>query len=60
MGIKKEELKEIEYCVSCGTATQYKKTYNVVFRNNYIEGAGQLCFKCAPKNLNTIGEQYEF
>ena len=49
MGIKKEELKEIEYCVSCGTATQYKKTDNVVFRNNYIEGAGKLCFKCAPK-----------
>ena len=44
-----EENDETEYCVRCGTATRYNKTDNVVFRNNYIEGAGQLCFKCAPK-----------
>ena len=47
MGIKKEELKEIEYCVCCGTSTRYKKTDNVTFRAGYVEGAGQLCFKCS-------------
>jgi len=49
MGTKKEEIKEdeIEHCVRCGTATKYKKSDNVLFRSGYIEGAGQLCFKCS-------------
>jgi hypothetical protein len=42
-----EENDETEYCVRCGTATRYKKTDNVTFRSGYIEGAGQLCFKCS-------------
>ncbi len=38
---------EYDMCVSCGKVTSYKKTDNVVFRSGYIEGAGQLCFKCS-------------
>ena len=41
-----EEENELEICVSCGTETSYKKGDNVTFRYGYIEGAGQLCFKC--------------
>ena len=44
--INKEE-NEIEICVSCGAETSYKKGDNVTFRYGYIEGAGQLCFKCS-------------
>ena len=35
------------FLVSCGTETSYKKGDNVTFRYGYIEGAGQLCFKCS-------------
>ena len=42
-----EEINEIEICVSCGTETSYKKGDDVTFRYGYIEGAGQLCFKCS-------------
>ena len=44
--MNKEE-NEIEICVSCGAETSYKKGDNVTFRYGYIEGAGQLCFKCS-------------
>ena len=37
---------ENEICVSCGAETSYKKGDDVIFRSGYIEGAGQLCFKC--------------
>ena len=42
-----EEKNEIEICVSCGAETSYKKGDDVTFRYGYIEGAGQLCFKCS-------------
>jgi len=42
-----EEMNEIEICVSCGAETSYKKGDDVTFRYGYIEGAGQLCFKCS-------------
>ncbi len=42
-----QEEKELEICISCGTETKYKKTDNIVYRSGYIEGAGQLCFKCS-------------
>ena len=44
--MNKEE-NEIEICVSCGAETSYKKGDDVTFRYGYIEGAGQLCFKCS-------------
>ena len=44
--MNKEE-NEIEICVSCGAETSYKKGEEVTFRYGYIEGAGQLCFKCS-------------
>ena len=45
---EKEALGEelIEYCVRCGATTHYKKTDNITYRSGYIEGMGQLCFKC--------------
>ena len=42
-----EEMNEIEIWVSCGAETSYKKGDDVTFRYGYIEGAGQLCFKCS-------------
>ena len=38
---------EYDICISCGKVTSYKKTDNVIYRSGYIEGAGQLCFKCS-------------
>ena len=45
--MKNEEMNEIEICVSCGAETSYKKGDNITYRYGYIEGAGQLCFKCS-------------
>jgi hypothetical protein len=42
-----EEEIELEICISCGSETKVKKTDNIVYRSGYIEGAGQLCFKCS-------------
>ena len=42
-----EEENEIEICVSCGAETSFKKSDNITYRYGYIEGAGQLCFKCS-------------
>lgn len=39
----------LEKCVMCGNDTPYKITTNINLRFNYIEGAGQLCQKCADK-----------
>jgi len=44
---KNQEETELEICISCGTETEVKKTDNVIYRSGYIEGAGQLCFKCS-------------
>ena len=42
-----DELGDYDVCVSCGNQTSFKKTDHITFRYGYIEGAGQLCFKCA-------------
>ncbi len=44
---------EVEFCVKCGTETQYKKRDSVDYRIGYIEGAGQLCNKC-QKSYNKL------
>lgn len=42
-------LPEMETCVTCGAVTNEPKDKHIDFRYNYIEGAGQLCSKCAEK-----------
>lgn len=37
---------EKDKCVVCGVDTPYVKSVHVDFRENYIEGAGQLCSTC--------------
>ena len=44
----------IEKCVICGTDTQYRFRTPIEFRYNYVEGAGQLCNKCANKDEEPI------
>jgi hypothetical protein len=44
------EENEIEICICCGKKTKYKKSDNVTQRQDYIEGAGQLCFECGEKD----------
>ena len=43
-----EEIDEIEYCVICDESTKFKKSHHIDYRYGYIEGVGQLCFKCHP------------
>jgi|LWDU01.1.fsa_nt_gi hypothetical protein len=54
--LKKDEM---DICVSCGAETLYKKTDNIDFRCDYIEGAGQICHTCYQsqnlKNLERLG-----
>jgi len=40
---------EMETCISCGAVTNEPKDKHIDFRYNYVEGAGQLCSKCAEK-----------
>ena len=47
MSFTQEESNEVEICVSCGSLTSFKKGDNVTFRYGYMDGAGQLCFKCS-------------
>ena len=47
MSFTQEEFNEVEICVSCGAQTSFKKGDDVTFRYGYIQGAGQLCFKCS-------------
>ena len=42
---------ELEVCITCGKTTHYKRSDNIQFRSNYIEGAGQLCSDCNPTRL---------
>lgn len=37
---------EMDNCVNCGKETIYPKNLNIDCRENYIEGAGQLCKEC--------------
>ena len=42
-----EVLPEMDVCIICNTITNEPKNKHVDYRLNYIEGAGQLCEKCA-------------
>ena len=42
-----EKSKEYDACVTCGELTKYKKTDHIDYRYGYVEGVGQLCFKCS-------------
>lgn len=35
-----------EICVSCGAITDIFKNTETTFRENYVDGCGQLCSKC--------------
>lgn len=37
---------EYEICILCGRQTTVPKDMYVEFRDNYVNGAGQLCYKC--------------
>ena len=47
MSFIKEESNEVEICVSCGAQTSFKKDDKITIIYGYIEGVGQLCFKCS-------------
>ena len=38
---------EYDMCISCGKVTSFKKSEHILYRYGYIEGCGQLCFKCS-------------
>ena len=40
---------EMDKCIVCGVETNEPKDKHIDFRYNYVEGAGQLCSKCAEK-----------
>lgn len=40
----------VERCISCGNDTPYDVSTHIDLRENYIEGAGQLCVNCAALN----------
>jgi len=46
-GVPKTIGNEIELCILCGNETGYMLNTNINLRKNYVEGAGQLCEKCA-------------
>lgn len=45
----KKEIGNYDKCVSCNAITPYKKSTPVHERENYVEGAGQLCNSCNTK-----------
>ncbi len=47
---------EMDLCVLCGKETQYPKSLPVDMRENYIEGAGQLCNQCGVKTDNILND----
>ena len=42
-------LTEMDECVVGGVETNEPKDKHVDYRYNYVDGAGQLCSKCAEK-----------
>lgn len=44
---KKETGCEFERCVLCGAETPFRRSTPVGLRTDYVEGAGQLCRRCA-------------
>ena len=50
MGIeKRKKVKEDkhEICVMCGARTNYSSQDPIEHRYGYVEGTGQLCFRCS-------------
>lgn len=41
-----------EKCVLCGCRVEVKKDLLIDFRDNYVEGCGQLCMRCSQKVLD--------
>lgn len=41
------EVEQNEKCIICNVETDVPRSMHVDFRTNYIDGAGQLCCKCA-------------
>lgn len=39
-------------CVNCGLETPYEESTHIDLRNNYVEGAGQLCEACMAKTYD--------
>jgi len=44
--------KEMDNCVSCKKETKYQKNLPIDYRENYVEGAGQLCEECYNEIYN--------
>ena len=42
-------ISEMEEFIVCGVDTNEPKDKHIDYRYNYVEGAGQLCSKCAEK-----------
>jgi hypothetical protein len=40
---------QMEECIVCGIETNEPIDKHIDYRYNYVEGAGQLCSKCAEK-----------
>ena len=49
---------ELEVCITCGKTTHYKRSDNIEFRSNYIEGAGQLCPECSPNERILVDQEW--
>lgn len=45
----KLKVSQMDECICCGVETNEPKDRNIDFRYNYVDGAGQLCSKCAEK-----------
>lgn len=45
--ICKKNKREKDLCVLCGKETKYYKDTHVDLRENYVDGAGQLCGNCS-------------
>jgi len=48
MDVKEKEIK-YDKCISCGQLTNEPIYKDITLRDNYIEGAGQLCPTCAAE-----------
>ena len=46
---KRKKVKEDknEICVMCGARTNYSSQDPIEYRYGYVEGTGQLCFRCS-------------
>jgi hypothetical protein len=41
-----QEDNDLEQCVICGNTVLISKQLNINMRDCFVEGAGQLCYKC--------------